>query len=355
MKRILTLMKIDITNALRDSLVVYVIAAPILLAIGLRLFLPGVQGSVLTYAVQVPADAAQLSAEISDSQGPEIIEKAGNFADALENYGMVERYETADAVRDRVARNDSVGGFFLDSSGSLEILLEGNEEGDSEAIMQAVYAAAIRGSLSGEYEVEQTGSGSPIREYASVGMVMLASLIGGLAVAFAMVDEKEQNVTKAFTVSPLRSLDYFASRGLLAGIIGLAAGTAGHYILMGGTVPASHLMAALLASAPLPLLVALLVGGIAKNQIQAVAALKVVMMIYFTLPFVSIAVPRSWHWLFFAFPNYWMFRSFEDLYVTGARMGDLPLAASLTFASGLIALLALGFALRRQLKPRQGQ
>lgn len=355
MKRILTLMKIDMTNAFRDSLVVYVIVAPILLAIGLRLFLPGVQGTVLTYSVHVPPEAAPLSAEISGPGGSDDLMQAGEFADALEDYGRVERYKTAQAVRDRVARNDSVGGFVLDDSGNMQILLEGNEEGDSEAIMQAVYAAAIRGSLAGEYSVHQTGSGSPIREYASVGMVMLASLIGGLAVAFAMVDEKEQNVTKAFTVSPLRSLDYFAARGLLAALIGLAAGAVGHYILMGTTVPWTHLLAALLAAAPLPLLVALLVGGIAKNQIQAVAVLKVVMMIYFTLPFVTIAIPRSWHWLFFGFPNYWMFRSFEDLYVTGARMGDLPLAASLTFVSGLMALLALGFVLRRQLKPRQGQ
>lgn len=348
-------MKIDATNALRDSLVVYVIIAPILLAIGLRLFLPGVQGSVLTYAVQVPGGVTQIGEEITGSDRSAAMQEAERFATALADYGTVERYQTAQAVRDRVGRNDSVGGFVLDEAGEWRIVLEGNETGDSEAIMQAVYAAAIRGSLAGEYTVRQTGTGSPVREYASVGMVMLASLIGGLAVAFAMVDEKEQNVTKAFTVSPLRSFDYFAARGLLAALVGFVAGAVGHYILMGTTVPVVYLLVALAAAAPLPLLVALLVGGIARNQIQAVAALKVVMMVYLTLPFVSIVVPRGWHWVFYAFPNYWMFRSFENLYVTAARVGDLPLAASLTFMSGLIALLALGYALRTQLKPRQGK
>lgn len=332
-------MKIDVTNALRDSLVVYVLIAPILLAVGLRLFLPGVQGSVLTYAVQVPAGVGQ---------------QAERFADALAEYGTVERYETAEAVRERVGRNDSAGGFVLDETGEWRILLEGNEEGDAEAIMQSVYAAALRVGLAGEYTVQRSGGGSPLREYASVGMVMLATLIGGLAVAFAMVDEKEQNVTRAFTVSPLRSFDYFAARGLLAAGVGLVAGAAGHFILMGSAISATRLLVALAAAAPLPLLVALLVGGIAKNQIQAVAALKVVMMVYLTLPFVSIVVPRTWHWVFYAFPNYWMFRTFEDLYVTTARTGDLPLAASATFAVGLVALAALGFALRTQLKPRRG-
>jgi ABC-2 type transport system permease protein len=346
-------MRIDSTNALRDSLVVYVIVAPILLAVGLRFFLPGVQGSVLTYAVQVPDSVTQI-ADDAEPGRVERMRQAEQFADALAAYGTVELYQSADAVRERVARNDSVGGFAIDDSGAWTIVLEGNEPGESEAIMQAVFAAAIRGSLAAEYTVEQTGSASPVWEYASVGMVMLAGLIGGLAVAFAMVDEKEQNVTKAFTVSPLRVSEYFAARGLLAGAVGVATGAICHFILMGTAIPVGSMLVALIAAAPLPLLVALLVGGIANNQIQAVAALKVVMVIYLTLPFVSIAVPRSWHWLFYVLANYWMFRSFEILYVTGARAADLPLAAALTFVTGFAVLIALGFALRKQLKPRQG-
>ncbi|MFW6260757.1 MAG: ABC transporter permease, partial [Spirochaetota bacterium] len=178
------------------------------------------------------------------------------------------------------------------------------------------------------------------------------SLIGGLAVSFAMIDEKEQGVTRAFTVTPLNAFDYFASRGILAAIVGFVVASVGHLILVGSAVPFGRFMLALVVSAPMPLVVALLVGGIAKNQIQAVAALKVVMMVYLTVPFVSIAVPRGWHWLFYAFPNYWMFRSFEDIYVTGARAGDLALAAGITAATGFVALVLLGTILGRQLKPR---
>jgi ABC-2 type transport system permease protein len=344
-------MKFDLTNALRDSLVVYILVAPLLLAGGLRLFLPSFEGSEVTYAVQT-----SVTASLSDAERRELLSAADRLAEELESFGRVERFESAAGVRERVLATDDVGGFVLnpDAARPFSIVLEGNEGAESEAVMQSVLLAATASERPAEYTVTQTDSRSPFKEYASVGLVMLASLIGGLAVSFAMIDEKEQNVTRAFTVTPVSGFDYFAARGILAAAVGVGVATLGHLILVGTTVPFWDFMLALVVSAPLPLVVALLVGGIAKNQIQAVAALKVVMMVYMAVPFASIAVPRSRHWLFYLFPNYWMFRSFEDIYVTGARVGDLPTAAAVTLASGIVALVLLGLGLGKQLKPQRG-
>jgi ABC-2 type transport system permease protein len=356
MKRILSLMKFDLTNALRDSMVIYILVAPLLLAGGLRLFLPSFEGSEVTYVVQVPSSVAQVDAGLGEAQRQELLASAERLAEALESYGRVETFESADAVRERVLATDDVGGFVLNPGAELpwSMVLEGNEGAESEAVMQSVLLAATASERPAECTVTQTDTRSPFKEYASVGLVMLASLIGGLAVSFAMIDEKEQNVTRAFTVTPLSGFDYFAARGILAAIVGFAIATVGHLILVGTTVPFWSFLLALVVSAPMPLVVALLVGGIAKNQIQAVAALKVVMMVYLTIPFVSIAIPRSWHWLFYVFPNYWMFRSFENIYVTGARVGDLPLAAAVTLATGMVLLVLLGIGLGKQLKPQRG-
>ena len=341
MRQILSLMRCDLTNALRDSMVIYLLVAPLLLAGGLKVFLPSFEGAEVTYAVEIPGAGVDGAL-------------AAAFAERLEAYGRVEAYATSEAVRERVLGIDDVGGFVLnpDAEPPWTIVLEGNEGPRSEAIMRSVLLAAASREAAGEYTITRMDSRSPFTEYASVGLVMLASLIGGLAVSFSMIDEKEQGVTRAFTVTPLTGFGYFAARGILAASIGFAVATVGHFILVGTSAGFGDFALALLVSAPLPLVVALLVGGIARNQIQAVAVLKVVMMVYLTIPFVSIAVPRHWHWLFFVFPNYWMFRGFESIYVTGARAGDLPLAAGLTAATGVIALVALGSGVVRQLKPR---
>ena len=341
MKGIASIMKFDMTNALRDSMVVYILAAPILIAGGLRLFLPSVEGSVVRFAVEAPAvEAPMVSTAL----------QRGTFADRVERYGHVERYATADAVRTRVLANDDVGGFVMSPDG-WTIVLEGNESAGSVALLHSVLLSASREKI-GEYSIVQVAEHSPVREYAAVGLMMLASLIGGLAVAFAMIDEKEQNVTRSFSVTPITPTAYFAARGFLAAVIGIVVAVVGHLILVGTGVPIGRFLIALVAGAPLPLVVALLVGGIASNQIQALATLKIVMVLYLTVPFVSIVVPQAWHWLFALFPNYWMFRTFENLYVTGARAGDFPLAAVVTLVSGFIALGLLGMSLGKQLKPR---
>ncbi len=355
MKAILSLIKFDVTNALRDSMVVYILVAPLLIAGGLRLLLPSMEGSLVRFAVEAPAESTIAAGEVS----------AGGISGAelavrLEEFGRVERFESAEAVRERVFATDDTGGFVAGPDG-WRIVLEGNEPPQTVALLHSVLLAATRTgdeagapgrSSVGTYTIVQADERSPVVEYAAVGLVMLASLIGGLVVAFAMIDEKEQKVTQAFAVTPLSSAGYFAARGILAAAVGIVVAGLGHAILVGAGAPVGAFFIALLAGAPLPLVVALLVGGIAKNQIQALAALKVVMIVYLTIPFASIAVPRTWHWVFYVFPNYWMFRTFENLYVTGARAGDFPLAAVVSFVTGFAALALLGAGLGTQLKPR---
>ncbi len=341
MNRILSLMKFDLTNALRDSMVIYILVAPLVLAGGLRLFLPSFEASTVTFAVEIPAEQVN----------------AGElFADRLEEYGRVERYRSAAAVRERVAATDSVGGFVMSEPAGegWTIVLEGNEGPASVGLMQAVLRAATAPSSGAEYTIVRTGNRSPITEYVSVGLVMFATLIGGLAVSFSMIDEKEQRVTSAFAVTPLGGVEYFAARGILAALVGIVVATAGHLLLVGASVPFAGFALALVGSAPLPLVVALLIGGIAKNQIQAVAALKVVILVYLTLPFASIAVPARLHWLFYALPNYWMFRSFQSIYVGAASSGDLPQTAVLTLVTGSVVLILLGVGVGSKLKPRRG-
>ena len=342
MKKILSLIKFDITNALRDNMIIYIFLAPLLLAGGLRLFLPSFEGSVVRFALEVPSDPA-----LRASSGAE------DLAERLKTYGRVETFPAAADVLKRVLATDDAGGIILSEEAGWTILLQGNEGEEGGALMRSVLNDALSGPRIGEYTLTKKENRSPFKEYASVGLMMLSFLIGGLAISFAMVDEKEQTVTKAFSVTPLTPAAYFAARGLLSGVIGFVVAIIGHFILTGGTETSlGPFLLALIAGAPLPLLIVLIIGGISKNQIQALAVLKIVMTLYLSLPFVTIIVPRTWHWLFYIFPNYWMFRTFESIYVTGARTGDLPLAAGITVLTGTAALIALGVGLGKQLKPR---
>lgn len=358
MKGLTTIIRCDITNALRDNMVIYILLAPFLLAIGLRVFLPSVEEApirVAVYSAAVePVDAGNRPAESAESAGtanPGDPEGSAGLADRLERYAVVERVASPEEVRRRVAATDNIGGVIMGEDGTATVVLEGNEPGGSLGLLEAILGDAEAETRYGDYTIEAGADRSAAREYAAVVLVMLASLIGGLAVSFAMIDEKEQAVTRAFAVTPLSPAAYFAARGILAAIVGFAVATVGHLILVGTQVPLGLFLIALLAATPTALLIVLVVGGIARNQIQAVALLKMVMLVYLSLPLISVAVPRAWHPVFYILPNYWMFRTFEGIYVTGARAGDLPLAATVTFLFGSAVLVALTAAMRKQFSP----
>jgi ABC-2 type transport system permease protein len=51
-KRIINLMRQDWTNAVRDNILLYMMIAPLLLALGARFFLPSLNQNQYTFAVQ---------------------------------------------------------------------------------------------------------------------------------------------------------------------------------------------------------------------------------------------------------------------------------------------------------------
>ncbi|KGE73327.1 ABC transporter permease [Spirochaeta lutea] len=339
MKKILSLMKFDTTNSIRDSLIIYLLIAPILLAGGVKIFLPSLETAVISLAVEVPQD------------GPGRAQAQG-FAEELSQFARIEEFAHARDVKKRVLGTDDVGGLIRQDDGDWQIILEGNEDGNSRVILQSVIDVVSRGGFEGEYQVSQASKPSLLGPYAAVMLVMMAVLIGGLAVAFGMIDEKEQGVSRAFAVTPLRPWQYFTARGGLALIIGAGVALAGHLIMAGFEVPLGLFLVALVSSAAMPLAIAMIVGGLAKNQIQAVAVLKVVMLLYLTVPMITIFISADWHPLFYIFPNYWMFRTFEDLYLGFRGNGSFWISAGINTLMGLGSMGIIALTIGKKLRPR---
>lgn len=337
MKRIAAIIKFDLSNASRDSMVLYILAAPAILAIGLALLLPAMERAEIRLAVDSSGTAGVLIAE------------------RLERYGSVERLSGEAELKERVLRPDDVAGIALAAAaeGGIEarIVLQGDEGPETARLMQAMLASAIDGPEAAYTRVAREDARSMLRDYSRVSLAMLSLLIGGIAAAFALVEEKEAKETKAFAVSPLSALEYFGARGLWAAAVGLVGLAIGHALM--GTAGLSwwRLAAAGASSIFMPLAICLLIGGIANNQIQAVASLKLVMFAYLALPIGSLFVPRRWAFPFWPLPNYWMFKAFEGVYVPG--LPGFGRALALNSITGALLTLTLFLLLRGRLSPRQ--
>jgi hypothetical protein len=81
------------------------------------------------------------------------------------------------------------------------------------------------------------------------------------------------------------------------------------------------------------------------------ATIKFVLMLYSTLPILSIFVPTSWRFVFYPFPNYWMFVIFQNIFVgpQAAPVGFWA-ACGVTVAVTLVYLAILFPILRKKMR-----
>lgn len=333
MRRMVSIIRFDLANALRDSMVLYILAAPVILAVALGFLARAVEGS-----------GASLAVEASSPAGREL-------ADRLEGFGTVERFEGLEALERRVLESDDIAGF-APGEGGPTIVLQGNEGPDAAVLAAAVLATALEGPEAEYRVVPRPQARSVFLDYSRVSLAMLSVLIGGVAAAFSLVDEKESKVTRAFAVAPLSEAEYFAARGLWSAAVGIFGALVAHLVMGPSGLPWWRLAAALAASAFMPLAVCLLIGGLASNQIQAVASLKLVMFAYLALPFASLFAPERLGFLFWLLPNYWMFQAFRGAYIPGLE--GFWTAVGLTAVTGAALAVGLGLALRKRLSPGRG-
>ena len=118
MKRVLSIFKRDVKSGTREFLLLYIILAPILIAIGLRFFIPSVNAISFQFALD-----EQINSEV---------------VEIFEKYGKVETLEGRIAIEDRVNKVDDIIGITRNIEGKFVIILEGNEKENSKYIAHQI-------------------------------------------------------------------------------------------------------------------------------------------------------------------------------------------------------------------------
>ncbi len=317
-KRILSIIEQDTVNSLRNNIIVYMLIVPLILAIGIRLLLPSVGSAKPTFAVD---------ANVS----PSVVQE-------LKTYGRVEMYPSKNDVVKRVNLNDDVPGI-VKENGKIVVLLEGNEGADTENIVDVVMSAILSKNQSTKINCLPIKSEKfPLEGYAIILLIFMAVLIGASWMGFNIVEEKENGVIKALAISPLTIFQYVIARALLVFFIGVILAFLMELIM--GVSPMNYvkLTIGILFSTVVGITFGLTVGIFADNQLSAIAVMKVLGFVYLALPLVSIFVPDKLQFLFYLFPNYWMFQMFRSLYLPTYLFG-FWFSGFITLISGTLLLI----------------
>lgn len=327
-KRILNFMQQDLSNAVRDNLVVWIMIAPLLLSVAAKFFLPSLEDIRVRFAL----------AEDLDPQ----------IAQRISSYGVIESFESREDVEERVRGSDDVIGVVSGNDG-LTAILEGNEQEGEEFAQIVLSAAQIEGQYAA-FERVVSSERSLITQYGAIIMILFGVMLGTLVSGMNMVHDKETGAIKALGVTPLSLAEYTVARGLFGFLLSLILVVGSTLILLGGAVNYALLVVGFLASFGIGIVYGYGIGGFADTQVQAMAIVKIVGWVFISIPILSIFVPRGWHFLFYILPNYWMFIIFENVLVGQIGAVGYWAACGLAIVTSAIVIAIMVPMLRKRIK-----
>lgn len=305
MRRIISIFRRDITSSTRDFLIMYMIIAPILLAVGLRFFIPS-------------ATSASLQFALDDELGTKVIEE-------FEKYGSVELYSSIDEIKNRVDKIDDIAGIIKGDNGEIQMILEGNESHDTKEIPRKIIRDIVMDEkLDVNYHVNDIGiKMSPITWIGSITLIIIAVTLGGLLIGLNIIEEKESMTIKAMNVSPVGRLEFIIGKSIIGIVIPIINVFAILWILNMLYINLSMVLVMTIVSSMIGVVIGFLIGVISPNQIAGIANMKILFFIV-GIPIVGgILLPQSKHFLLYWAPTYWSFIGFKGLLLESITWNQL--------------------------------
>ena len=323
LRRILAVTMRDIRSGMRDAMIPYILIAPLLVTVLLKIFIPSVGSTVINVALPKTAEPA--------------------FASFVAGYGEVELLEDRDSIVKRVKATDDLFGIVPKADGSYELIAAGNELTGTREMVQAVLSSWQNPDLEPPIELKISDMGwqlSPLARYGTNFLVVFMSVFGGMIVMLNLVEEKQYNTMAAINVSALRRWEYVLGKAL-PGIVLPILHAFAVLLIMGFTdVDYLQVAAVAFAIALISMILGFVVGVYQSEPIGAVASMKILFLPIMASVLGAIFLPEKWQPVLYWSPFYWAYRSVDDIVLQQAAWSDIWLHNLI-----ILAITALVFGL----------
>lgn len=295
MKRIFSIFARDLKSSVREFLLLYIILAPLLITVGFKFFIPGVNAVSFNFAVD---------------------KNIGNNAIMeFENYGSVEILNDREAILKRVNKIDDITGIYIDEKGNYEIILEGSEGEKPKLIASQIINQITTGNESG-INVSFShinATMSPIVIFVSASMIILAIVFGGIVIGLNIIEEKEALTVSALSVTPMSKIEFILGKSLIGIISPIVQVFIILWILNIMDVNFLMILVMILMSSFVAIILGFLIGVLSSNQIAGIANMKFLLIIVSASVLGAILLPQDKQFFVYWSPIYWSTTGFMNI------------------------------------------
>jgi len=320
-KKILLVFKRDVLSSRRDTMALYIMVIPLLLAVGITLFAPGLNDTTVNLAMLKSDDI--------------------NHIEYMEQFSKVELFNSMDELERRVEKRDDIAGI-APRGDRYEIILQGNEAEIVEEYALQLNTLYELGATKEETTAQLVSFGRTVPPLKTMLVVMLISMtimLAGMLIAISIVEEKAENTINALNVTPISQTGFVIGKSLLGGVVAML-GIIGA-ILITGYYDINWFMIVLvgLTSMILSLVIGFLQGLSSGDVIEAAANVKLIL-----LPLAgSIAgyefLADKWQWTMYWSPFYWAYKANILILSKTADWGTVLLCTAMVIGLSLIVYL----------------
>lgn len=290
-KKMLIIFGRDIRVSTRDFMSLMMIFIPIVLAIGVNFFAPGIEDTTVNIAVIEGENSAMVT--------------------YLADYANIQEFKDYDALETRVMKRDNYVGIVGEGDDAY-ILVQGNEPDDVVDFTKLLKTYF-------EYDRQIEDSTAVVKEFgvkippvkmlwANLG-ILLVTVLSGMLISLNIVDEKMDNTVSAINVTPISRMAWIFGKSLF-GITMALLGCVAMVLIMGvaSNVNFIQLLIFVFVSSLTSIMIGFLEGLNSDDVMTAVASTK---MIMFPLA-ASVAgyefLADKWQWLLYWSPFYWIYK-----------------------------------------------
>ncbi|MHB1154925.1 MAG: ABC transporter permease [Eubacteriales bacterium] len=330
LRKIFVVLQKDYKTSGRDFMAVYIILAPVIIAIAIVLFTPGLNDTTVQIAMLSGSDGAR--------------------TEYMELFSKVELFDSAEEAEERVAKRDNIAAL-IPSDDGYEIVIQGNEPefvAEYVSLLNALYETGASAEDSGA-QLRSFGHTVPPLKTMFVNMLIsMTMMLAGMLIAISIVEEKTSNTINAVNVTPLSQTGFVAGKSLFGGLTALTGIIAGLLITGYGDINWIMILLVGISSMILAITVGFVQGLASGDLMEAAANVKMIM-----LPIAgSIAgyelLSAEWQWTMYWSPFYWAYKA--NMAVL-SKTADWP---TVLLCTGMVIALSLGVYLLALPKLRKG-
>lgn len=323
MKKVFQIFLRDLKVNLREMLPAYMLFIPLLFAILINVFAPGINDTTVNIAL-VKDENVELEEYLAD-------------------FAKVSVYADEEAIKERVARRDDIFGYIRNGDGYY-ILQQGNE---AEHMVE--FARGLLAFYNEDVQIEDSTAVietfdrtvPPLKKMLVNIVIMFSTIMGGMMIAMNIIEEKADKTIRAIHLTPMSRQGFIVGKSLMGMFLPIYATIAIVLITGFRGINWLQMLLMILVSMIISLLAGFLMGLTSSTFMDAAGSVKMLFMPLMAGVLVAELTQPKWHWTVYWNPFYWSYQAVDGILSYTSTWGYTLMAAGIVFGISVVAYLIM--------------